>query len=99
MGRSCPTGRHPGFEDPTCRPAAPGGTDRGAMIRAMPAAKGGVEFLRSCPVLEALPPKELAALAAVGRDESYRARDDIFMEGDPAVWFCVVKTGWVRIFR
>jgi CRP/FNR family transcriptional regulator, nitrogen oxide reductase regulator len=69
------------------------------MIRAMPAPKGSVEFLRSCPVLAALPAKELAALSAVARDESYRARDSIFIEGDPAVWFCVVKIGRVRIFR
>jgi len=59
----------------------------------------GEEFLRSCPVLAALPAKELAALATVARDERYRARDSIFMEGDPAVWFCLVKTGRVRIFR
>ncbi len=65
----------------------------------MPAAKGSVEFLRSCPVLAALPAKELAALATLARDESYRARDYIFMEGDPALWFCLVKTGRVRIFR
>ena len=35
----------------------------------MPAAKGGVEFLRSSPVLAALPAKELAALATLARDE------------------------------
>lgn len=58
-----------------------------------------MEFLRSCPVLAALPAKELAALATLARDESYRARDYIFMEGDPALWFCLVKTGRVRIFR
>jgi CRP-like cAMP-binding protein len=65
----------------------------------MPAAKVGVEFLRSSPVPAALPAKEPAALAAVARDERYRARDYIFMEGDPALWFCLVKTGRVRIFR
>jgi CRP-like cAMP-binding protein len=65
----------------------------------MSAAKGGVEFLRSSPVLAALPAKELAALATLARDENYRARDFIFMEGDPALWFCLVKTGRVRIFR
>ena len=65
----------------------------------MPAAKGGVEFLRSSPLLAALPAKELAALATLARDENYRARDYIFMEGDPALWFCLVKSGRVRIFR
>jgi CRP/FNR family transcriptional regulator, nitrogen oxide reductase regulator len=65
----------------------------------MPAAPGSEEFLRSSPVLAALPAKELAALAAVARDERYRAREFVFMEGDPALWFCLVKTGRVRIFR
>ena len=65
----------------------------------MPAAKGGVEFLRSSPVLAALPAEELAALATLARDENYRARDYIFMEEDPALWFCLVKSGRVRIFR
>jgi CRP-like cAMP-binding protein len=70
-----------------------------AIIRPMPEARGGVEFLRSCPVLAALPVTELDALATVARDQRYRARDVIFMEGDPALWFCLVKTGRVRIFR
>src|SRR5262245_3416673 len=65
----------------------------------MPAAPSRVEFLRSCPLLAALPAKELTALATVGRDESYRARDHVFREGDPALWFCLVRTGRVRIFR
>jgi CRP-like cAMP-binding protein len=65
----------------------------------MPATKGGVDFLKSCPVFAALPVKELTALAAIARDESYRARESIFMEGDPALWFCLVRTGRVRIFR
>ncbi len=65
----------------------------------MPTAKGGVEFLRSSALLAALPAKELAALATLARDENYRARDYIFMEGDPALWFCLVKSGRVRIFR
>jgi CRP-like cAMP-binding protein len=58
-----------------------------------------VEFLRSSPLLAALPAKELAVLATLARDENYRARDYIFMEGDPAAWFCLVKSGRVRIFR
>ena len=43
--------------------------------------------------------KELAALAKVARDAPYRARDFIFMEGDSALWFCLVKSGRVRIVR
>lgn len=64
----------------------------------MSAAKNGVDFLRSSPV-RALPATELAALAAITRDESDRMRDEVFMEGDPALWFCLVKTGRVRILR
>jgi len=69
------------------------------MIRPMPPAKGSVEFLRSCSVLAALPATELATLATVAREQSYRARDYVFVEGDPALWFCLVKTGRVRIVR
>jgi len=65
----------------------------------MSAAKNGVDFLRSSPVPAALPATELAALAAITRDESDRMRDEVFMEGDPALWFCLVKTGRVRILR
>jgi CRP/FNR family transcriptional regulator len=42
---------------------------------------------------------ELVALAAVARHERYRARDVVFTEGDPALWFCLVESGRVRIFR
>jgi CRP/FNR family transcriptional regulator len=70
-----------------------------AIIRPMPAARGAAGFLRSCSVLAALPAGDLAGLAAVAREETYRARDYIFAEGDPALWFCLVKTGRVRIFR
>jgi CRP-like cAMP-binding protein len=65
----------------------------------MPAAKGSAEFLRSCALFAALPARELAELAAVAREERYRPRDYVFAEGDPAVWFCLVKRGHVRIFR
>jgi CRP/FNR family transcriptional regulator len=57
------------------------------------------EFLKSCSVLAALPAREVAALAAVARDESYRARDYVFIEGDAPLWFCLVRTGRVRIVR
>jgi CRP/FNR family transcriptional regulator len=65
----------------------------------MPVAKGDVEFLRSCPVLAALPAKDLIARAGIARDETYRAREYIFREGDPALSFCLVRRGRVRIFR
>jgi CRP/FNR family transcriptional regulator len=58
-----------------------------------------VEFLKGTPVFAALPPREVQALATVAREEQYRARDYVFMEGDPALWFCLVKHGHVKIVR
>jgi CRP/FNR family transcriptional regulator len=56
-------------------------------------------FLAASPVFAALPPKEIDALARVAREEPYRARDYVFMEGDRAEWLCVVRTGRVKILR
>jgi len=56
-------------------------------------------FLKASPVFAGLPAKEIESLAAAAREERYRARDYIFMEGDPALWFCLVKSGRVRIVR
>ncbi|MEK7701143.1 MAG: Crp/Fnr family transcriptional regulator [candidate division NC10 bacterium] len=56
-------------------------------------------FLRASPVFAALPPKEIQALEPVAREEAYRPREYIFMEGDPALWFCLVRTGRVKILR
>ena len=47
----------------------------------------------------ALPPKEIQALEAVARKDAYRPREYVFMEGDPALWFCLVRTGRVKILR
>jgi CRP-like cAMP-binding protein len=57
------------------------------------------EFLQGTPVFAALPSREVQALASVAREEPYRARDYVFMEGDPARWFCLVKSGHVKIVR
>jgi CRP-like cAMP-binding protein len=57
------------------------------------------EFLKRTPVFASLPSREVQALAAVAREEPYRARDYVFVEGDPALWFCLVKRGHVRIVR
>ena len=58
-----------------------------------------VAFLKGTPVFAALPAREVQALATVAREEQYRARDYVFMEGDPARWFCLVKSGHVKIVR
>ena len=56
-------------------------------------------FLRASAMFASLPERELTALAVVGHDERYRPRDWIFMEGEPADWFCVVRAGRVKILR
>lgn len=47
----------------------------------------------------ALPPKEVHALEPAVHEEAYRPRDYIFMEGDPARWCCIVRTGRVKILK
>lgn len=46
-----------------------------------------------------LPAREIQALERVAREESYRPRDFIFMEGDQALWFCLVESGRVKILK
>jgi CRP-like cAMP-binding protein len=56
-------------------------------------------FLRSSPVFATLPAREIEALRDLAREETYRARDYVFMEGDASHWLCVVRTGRVKIVR
>ena len=56
-------------------------------------------FLRRRPVFAALPAREIDALAALTLEETHRARGYIFMEGDPARWFYLVRSGHVKIVR
>ena len=55
--------------------------------------------LRSSAVFGALPAREVEALASVTREQTYGPRDVVFHEGQPAAWFCVVRTGRVKILR
>jgi len=55
--------------------------------------------LKSNPVFAGLPARDLDALAASAREDAYRTREYIFMEGDPAQWLCVVVSGRVKIVR
>ena len=55
--------------------------------------------LKSNPVFAGLPARDLDALAASAREDAYRVREYIFMEGDPARWLCVVMSGRVKIVR
>jgi CRP/FNR family transcriptional regulator len=71
---------------------------RCAILRPMPSADAA-RVLGQSPVFGVLPAREIQALAAVAVEEPHRARDYIFMEGDPARWLCVVKSGHVKILR
>jgi len=64
-----------------------------------PGARGVVAFLQASPVFTGLPARELESLAAAAQEESCRAREYMFHEGDPALWLYLVKTGRVRIVR
>jgi CRP/FNR family transcriptional regulator len=57
------------------------------------------DFFRSSRVFASLSVRDRHDLAAAAREESYRAREYVFMEGDPALWFCLVRTGRVKIVR
>ena len=56
-------------------------------------------ILRSSPIFSGLPAGERQALASVAREQTYRIRDFVFMEGDPADWFCMVVSGRIKILR
>src|SRR5262245_35445022 len=56
-------------------------------------------LLRGNPVFAGIPAREIDALAGLATEETHRARDFVFLEGDPALWFCVVKSGHVKIVR
>lgn len=56
-------------------------------------------FLRKNPVFAGLPGREVDALARTAREEAYLPRTHVFLEGDPAEWFCLVRQGRVKIVR
>jgi CRP/FNR family transcriptional regulator len=62
-------------------------------------AKDVAAFLRANAVFAGVPARELEALAAVALEETHRARTYVFMEGDAARWFYLVKSGHVKIMR
>ncbi len=68
------------------------------MLPAMPAMDASA-FLKTSRVFAVLPNREIEALGEVAIEQSHRPREYIFMEGDPARWFCVVKSGHVKILR
>jgi len=62
-------------------------------------AKDIAAFLRSTAVFAGVPAREIDALAGLAREEAHRARAFVFIEGDPARWLYVVKSGHVKILR
>ena len=56
-------------------------------------------FLKHSPVFASLPAREIETLSAVVSEDSFRARDYVFMEGDPSLSLCIVKSGRVKIVR
>lgn len=62
-------------------------------------ARDAQSFLRSSPVFGALPAREIEMLGAAAREEAYRPRDFVFLEGDPAEWLCIVRSGRVKILK
>jgi CRP/FNR family transcriptional regulator len=50
-------------------------------------------------VFAGLPDREIDALAALAIEHTHRAREYLFMEGDPARWVWVIRSGHVKIVR
>jgi CRP-like cAMP-binding protein len=57
------------------------------------------DFPKTGALFAALPAMEISALAGGAREESYRARDFIFTEGDESSWFWLVRAGRIKILR
>ena len=62
-------------------------------------AKEIAAFLGGNLVFAGIPARELGSLARVALEEAHRARARIFMEGDAARWFYLVRSGHVKIVR
>ncbi len=56
-------------------------------------------LLKASAVFAGLPDREIDGLAAVAQEQTHRAREYVFMEGDPARWLYVVRSGHVKIVR
>jgi len=81
----------PAHRGPGWRRSRPGPAD----LRRLAAAP----LLERSAVFAGLPATEIEALAAVAQVETHRAREYVFMEGDPARWLYVIRTGRVKIVR
>jgi CRP-like cAMP-binding protein len=61
--------------------------------------RDAADIIRGNALFASLPDKDLTALAAAARDTTYRAREYVFLEGEPPMSFCLVKRGHVKIVR
>jgi CRP/FNR family transcriptional regulator len=62
-------------------------------------AKGIADFLKAGTIFAPLPAADLAALAAIAREDRYAAREYLFAEGDTPAWFWLVRSGRIKILR
>ena len=49
-------------------------------------------LLQASAVFAGLPVPEVEALAATAREQSCRAREYVFHEGDPSLWLCLATS-------
>ena len=63
------------------------------------ATRNAAEVIRASSMLAGLSDGDLVTLATAARAERIGARQHVFMEGDPADWFCLVVSRRVKIFR
>jgi CRP/FNR family transcriptional regulator, nitrogen oxide reductase regulator len=56
-------------------------------------------FLEANPVFVGVPVKDVESLSAAAREDTCGPRKYVFMEGDPARWLCIVRSGRVKILK
>jgi CRP/FNR family transcriptional regulator len=61
--------------------------------------KAAGALLRSNPMFESVPPREVDGLVQISQTERHRPREFIFMEGDDPHWLYIVKEGRVKILK
>ena len=71
----------------------------GCVLSSPPMAGVATRLLEQISIFASLPPNEIAALARIAREDTVRAREFVFREGDAADWLCLVKRGRVKILR
>lgn len=58
-----------------------------------------LQLLKTVPIFASLPEPELAHIASLLQEETFKKDDYLFFEGDPANWLYVVKTGKIRLVK